>query len=215
MSTPYERALVDRAELFVRTLDANAESRAIFERFGLKGDDRERGRRLVEQARMALAWTDGGVAWEFLEPTPERRAREAHAWYRDRRRRHLRACLRRAEAALGPSLGPLERVRELAGALAAAASPLVRWRDLDRLRADLARAVRGRPADAPPPKDSVLVELSGWYERWRLLAHRTLRQRPDLLALYGLVPGTPPPRLRGREGELRYGEKAAGKAGAP
>jgi hypothetical protein len=80
-------------------------------------------------------------------------------------------------------------------------------------RADLARNVqraRGpKPSSAPPPKDTALVELAGWYERWRLLAHRVFRERPDLLEPFGLKPGKAPPRLR-TAGAEKYGEKAAG-----
>ena len=77
------------------------------------------------------------------------------------------------------------------------------------LRRNVERGQGPKPADAPPPKDTALVELAGWYERWRLLAHRVFRERGDLMAPYGLTPGKAPPRLRGKEA-VKYGEKAAG-----
>lgn len=78
-------------------------------------------------------------------------------------------------------------------------------------RKNLRRAAEEKPADAPPPKDTALVELAGWYERWRLLAQRVFRQRPDLMAPYGLKPGRAPQRLRSRVAQIQYGEGAAGK----
>src|SRR5262249_11168620 len=77
------------------------------------------------------------------------------------------------------------------------------------LRANVARAKGPRPADAPPPKDTALVELAGWYERWRLLAHRVFRDRPDMLAAYVLNPGKASRRIRGK-GAAKYGERASG-----
>ena len=214
MSTHYEQSLVDRADLFLRALASDHESRVILERYGLGATEKERGRALLLDASKALVWTDDGRAWDFLEPTPERRLREARGWYADRRRRHYRACFRRVEGALLRRTRFVERLVEATRALVDAASPLARTRDRSALRRDLERASQERPPEAPPPKDTVLVELSGWYERWRLLAQRTLRQRPDLLAHYGLVAGLPPPRLRGREAELVYGEKAAPRLAA-
>jgi hypothetical protein len=83
---------------------------------------------------------------------------------------------------------------------------LAQRRELAR---DVRRARGEKPEAAPPPKDTALVELAGWYERWRLLAHRVFRERPDLLEPFGLKPGKAPPRLRGAEA-AKYGEKAAG-----
>jgi hypothetical protein len=93
----------------------------------------------------------------------------------------------------------------------ARALSLRQWRTHRReLARDLVRARGERPVDAPPPKDTVIVELMGWYERWKMLAQRVFRGRPDLMAPYGLVPGKASPRLRNKAAQIKYGEKAAG-----
>ena len=71
-----------------------------------------------------------------------------------------------------------------------------------------------RPEGAPPPKDTTLVELRGWYERWHLLAQRVFRGREDLLAPFGLTSGKAPPRLRGKAAQIKYGERAASLTGS-
>jgi hypothetical protein len=224
--TKYDRELVELSERFLAAAKANPESRALLEKYGFTPDEQDRGVRLAREAQRAFEWEVAGRAWNFLSPTPERRAAEARGWYEDARIRHVRGCLRRAEEAAGwvgegdatrwpawrkLTLGTLLALREAKSVVS-----LRTHRELRaELRADLARAAGQKPSDAPPPKDTALVELAGWYERWRLLAQRVFRQRPDLMAPYGLTPGKAPPRLRGKDA-AKYGEKAAGKlAGAP
>ncbi len=211
----FESELVERAELFLEAARSRAESRALLERFGYTPGEHDRGIGLVAEARRALAWSAAGTAWNFLSDTRESREAEAHAWYAEARRRHVQRCVRRAESrwSAPPAPGGPPRVRG-AAALAALRDLLhagsVRvWRaHRAELERDLVLARGERPARAPLPKDAALVELGGWYERWRLLAQRVFRERPDLLAPYGLTPGRAPPRLRGKEA-ARYGEKAA------
>jgi hypothetical protein len=224
--TKYDRELVELSERFLAAAKANPESRALLEKYGFTLDEQQRGAHLAREAERAFVWEAEGRAWNFLSPTPERRAAEARAWEKDARIRHMRGCLRRAEEAAGwngrgeatrwpawrkLTLGTLLALREVKSVVSVRAH---RERRAE-LRADLARAAGPKPSDAPPPKDTALVELAGWYERWRLLAQRVFRQRPDLMAPYGLTPGKAPPRLRGKEA-AKYGEKAAGKLeGAP
>jgi hypothetical protein len=218
--TKYDLELVAASRVFLDAAAQSAESRAVLERYGFVSAEQERGAHLVGEAERAFEWERQGRAYNFLSPTPERRAIEARGWYADTRRRYMRACLRRAEEATGwvgtqeasrwpfwrkVTLGTLAGLRHAASA----ASPRAWSEHRAGLRASLARASGPKPADAPPPKDTALVELAGWYERWRLLAHRVFRQRPDLLAPYGLTPGKAPPRLRGK-GAAKYGERAAG-----
>jgi hypothetical protein len=221
--TKYDEELVELSKRFLEAAQANPESCAFLERYGYSREEHERGLRLVRDARRSFDWERRGMAWNFLSTTPERRAAEARAWYADRRRRHMRACVRRGEEAAGwtgnraasrrplwrkLTVGTLAALREAAGIASARA-----WLGhRAELRRDLARASGPKPTGAPPPKDTALVELAGWYERWRLLAHRVFRERPDLLAPYGLEPGKAPPRLRGK-GAASYGEGAAGSLG--
>ena len=216
----FERTLVEHAGRFLGAADAGPEAREMLGRYGYTLEEHERGLMLVAGAKCALQAEDDGTAWNFLEPTPERRLAEARAWYRDRGFRYVRDCFRHAEDATGFFLGsarydwPLSRklTLGLVDALrhaAMAASPAVHLGHRAQLKVDLKQSL-ARPADAAPPKDTVLVELSGWYERWRLLVQRTFRGRPDVLAHFGLASGIAPPRLRGK-GALRYGEGAGGK----
>jgi len=217
--TQFDEELVEKSRRFLDAADANPASLELLEKYGFVAAERERGRALVRDAARSFEWERTGNAWNFLSPTAERRIAEAQSWYRDRRRRHLRSCVAQAEREAGwtgdrpATRWPLRRKLAVAGvaavrAAARALSPTV-WRaHRAQLARDLARASGPRPADAPPPKDTVLVELSGWYERWHLLAQRLFRGRADLLAPFGLVPGKAPPRLRGREARLKYGERA-------
>jgi hypothetical protein len=218
--TKYDRELVELSERFLVAAKANPESRAILEKYGFTPEEQERGAVLAREATRSFEWEAADKAWNFLSPTPERRAAEARGWYADTRRRYARACLRRAEEAAGwvgkepSSHWPLWQKLTLGTVIALRhAGKVASVRALREHRAtlqrDLARATQSKPADAPPPKDTALVELAGWYERWRLLAHRVFRQRPDLMAPYGLTPGKAPPRLRGKDAK-KYGEKAAG-----
>jgi hypothetical protein len=224
--TKYDLELVEISRKFLAAAEANPDSRAMLEKYGFSKDEQERGAHLVREAERAFEWVRAGKAYDFLSATPEKRVAEARGWYADTRRRYMRDCLKRAEEDAGwvgngaRKRWPLWR-KLTQGTLVAlanakdAASPRAWIRHRLDLRRDLARAKGPRPADAPPPKDTALVELAGWYERWRLLAHRVFRQRPDLLAPYGLKPGKAPPRLRGKEA-AKYGEKAAGTLdGAP
>ena len=217
--TSYDEQLVEQAQRLLSAAADNPSSNALLEQYGFNAEERARGHQLVQDAHRAFEWERSGQAWNFLSPTPERRLKEARAWYRDTRRRHLRATVIRAEREAGwldgpAAAWPLSRKVTVGTAiglwhLAQGLSPLA-WRaHREELARDLARARGDKPADAPPPKDTVLVELNGWWERWRLLAQRIFRGRPDLLSPFGLVSGRAPPRLRGREARIRYGEGAA------
>ncbi len=220
--TKYDRELVALSTRYLEAAEKNPESRAILAKYGYTAEEHERGLRLVRDALRSFEWEEAGEAWNFLSPTPERRTVEARAWYADTRRRYMRSCLRRAEEAAGwvgdgpASRWPLWR-KLTVGPLVALneARAIVSVSSLREHRAQLRRNIeRGRgpkPSDAPPPKDTALVELAGWYERWRLLAHRVFRDRGDLMAPFGLTPGKAPPRLRGKEA-AKYGERAAGPA---
>ena len=218
--TKYDEQLVREARVFLRAAHENPESTALLERFGFDAKERGRGQQLSDDAARAFEWERAGKAWNFLAPTPARRAAEARDWYQDTRRRYVRACLRRAEERAGwvgqdpASRLPLGKklthgtVVALAHALSAA-SPAAWLEHRIGLGRDLEAARGERPEGAPPPKDSALVELAGWFERWRLVATRVFRERPDLLGPFGLTAGKPPPRLRSRSALQKYGEKAA------
>jgi hypothetical protein len=224
--TKYDRELVEMSEVFLAAAKANPESCALLEKYGFSKEEFDRGIVLCREARRSFEWEEAGKAWNFLSPTPERRKAEAKLWYADTRRRYVRACLRRAEEAAGwvgqqpAAKWSLARKLTIGAAVAVLhakdAASLRAWREhREELAANLRRAAGPKPEGAPPPKDTALVELAGWYERWRLLAQRVFRQRPDLMAPYGLKPGKAPPRLRGKDA-AKYGEKAAGAvSGAP
>jgi hypothetical protein len=218
--TPYDEDLVAKARVFLDAADKHPDSTALLDRYGFSAEERARGRELVVNAEASFAWERAGKAWNFLSPTPERRTREARDWYVDGVRRYVQSCLREAEAAAGwTGAGPAaswSALRKLTlGTLRAlpdvlrAASPEAHLRLRDELRTNLEAAKGARPEGAPPPKDTTLVELRGWYERWHLLAHRVLRGRADLLAPFGLTSGKAPPRLRGKAAQSKYGEGAA------
>jgi hypothetical protein len=222
----FEDELLEKARLFLKAAEENSGSRAYLEDFGFAPAERDRGHTLVRNVERSFEWERRGIAWNFLSPTVERRLLEARHWYKDRRRRHVRACLRAAEEESGwVGYGPhsswnfsRKATQGLAIALRhalRAASPAALLRHRAELRRNLASARGEKPADAPPPKDSALVELAGWYEHWRLLAQRIFRERPELMAPYGLVPGKAPPRLRSHSARLKFGEKAAGTASEP
>jgi hypothetical protein len=216
--TTYDVELVDKSEVFLRAAEEHPSSRAHLQTYGYSKEEHERGSRLCREARRAFEWESAGTAWNFLSQTPERRVLEAKAWYADARLRYMRACLKQAEATAGWSRGDasgwsLWKKLTLGTALglldaAKIASPSAWKEQREELAKDLARAEGAKPEGAPPPKDTALVELGGWYERWRLLAQRVFRERADLMAPFGLTPGKAPPRLRGKEAE-KYGEKAA------
>jgi hypothetical protein len=217
--TSYDRELLEHAGALLAGLEQSSNARAVLERFGLDQAERERGRQLHEDTARAFEWEERGVAWSFLSPTPERRTAEAKHWYRDTRERHLRECLRLAEEESGwighraASRWPLQR-KLLEGSRIAARHLLHVFslraflEHRAELRENLRRAQGEPPAGAPPPKDTALVQLSGWYERWRLLAQRVFRKTPEELTALGLVPGKAPPRLRAPSARKEFGESA-------
>lgn len=224
--TKYDEALVEKAKQLLAAAAANPTSRAFLEKYGFDAAEQARGQRLIQDSVRAFAAERAGTAWNFLSPTPDRRVAEARHWYRDRRRRWMRECARRAEEAAGfAGTGPATQqslARKLLASVVVAthygplAFSLHTWRmHRAELETDLELARGPRPSDAPPPKDTVIVELFGWYERWRLLAQRVFRERPDLMAPFGLVPGKAPPRLRNKAARIAYGEKAAGSIVPP
>lgn len=217
--TKFDEELCANTRRFLEAAEKSPDSRAVLERFGYSKEEHERGHELVRDAELAFQWEREGKAWNFLSPTPERRIAEARAWHAEAIRRHVQSRLKAAEQAAGWTEGPahgwslrkkltlgtLLALREAAGT----ASPQF-WMEQRAALAKNLEAARGeRPAGAPPPKDTVLVELRGWYERWHLLAHRVFRGRNDLLAPFGLVSGKAPPRLRGKAAKIKYGESAA------
>jgi hypothetical protein len=219
--TKFDEELLQKSKVFLAAADQHPDSRAILAKFGFSDEERERGRQLVLDTERSFEWEALGKAWNFIEPTPERRSAEARHWYRDTRSRYVAECLRRAEEESGwVGFGAATRwplAKKATVGVAIFARHAVQVFSLGKLlehraeyQKNLALAQQPRPEGAPPPKDTALVVLAGWYERWRLLAQRVFRQRPDLMAPYGLVPGKAPPRLRSRVAQLKYGEKAAG-----
>ncbi len=219
--TDYDEELLAKSRTFIAAAEEHPESREVLARYGFSEDERARGRALVSATERSFAWEREGRAWNFLGLTPARRLEEAHHWYHDARNRYVAECLRRAEEDSGwvgfgaAAHWPLSRKLTEGSVIfarhaARVFSLRVYWAHRDDFRRNLALATQTPPADAPPPKDTALVELAGWYERWRLLAHRVFRLRPDLLAPYGLSAGKAPPRLRGKAAQARYGERAGG-----
>jgi hypothetical protein len=202
----FEEELLSACRKFLLAADTQLVSTRILEEHGFSRDSRERGRVLIAQAEAAFAAERDGSAWNFLTPTPWQRRKEALDWFVDGRWRRFRRNFVAAERALqdGNVLGVVR-------AFLPSLSPLVLAKDELTLAKHLWLAGRERPAGAPPPKDTVLVELQGWYEHWRLLAQRVFRGRPDLLGPFGLTSGKAPPRLRGKLAQIRYGEGAANR----
>ena len=220
--TKYEEELVAAAEKFLDAAEKNPSSRAVLERYGYSTEERDRGRELVRDAKLAFEWEREGKAWRFISKTPERRKAEAKGWFSENTRRYVQSRFKAAEEAagwtgIGPAKSwPLSRKLTLGVALAAkevvkAADPSFWLEARAELKRDLENAKGNAPEGAPPPKDTVVVELRGWYERWHLLAHRVFRGRNDLLAPFGLTSGKAPPRLRGKAAREQYGEGAGGK----
>ena len=214
----FEEELLTSARVFLKAAGENAESRAFLEEYGFKAEEQQRGRELVGNVERSFEWERSGKAWNFLSPTVARRP--------DHRRRHMRACLREAEEESGwvgyRPAASWSVARKVTLGLAIAlrhalrvASPWAYLADRADLRRNLELARGEKPAGAPPPKDSALVELAGWYEHWRLLTQRIFRERPELMAPFGLTPGKAPPRLRSRSARLKYGEGAAGTSAEP
>lgn len=222
--TKYEEELVAQSRRFLDAADANLDAREVLEKYGYVEAERVRGRELVEAAERAFAWEREGKAWSFISPTPEKRLREAKDWHTEAIRRFLQGRVKAAEVAAGLTVTsrayrwPLRR--KLTEGLLLAARELIQagdpqfWIDeRAEFKKNLVAAAGDRPEGAPPPKDTVIVELRGWYERWHLLAHRLFRGRNDLLAPFGLVSGKAPPRLRGKVAQKMYGEGAGAHLG--
>lgn len=202
----YEEELLSACRKFLAGADSELVSLRILEEHGFGHEQRERGRVLIQQAEKAYAAEREGRAWNFLTPTSWQRRKEAIDWFVDGRWRRFRRNFVAAERALAAG-----NLAGLAGAFWPSLSPLELVKDEVTLLRDLWRAGGERPADAPPPKDTVLVELQGWYEHWRLLAQRVFRGRDDLLGPFGLISGKAPPRLRGKLAQIRFGEGAANR----
>lgn len=218
--TSFDVELLEKSRTFLKGSEEHPESRAILERFGYSAEERERGKSLVAATEKSFQWEREGKAWNFLSPTVARREAEARHWYGETRWRHLRDCVKAAEVATGFAGKGAAAQRPLAwkatvglakglGCALGILSPSALRAHRKELGLHLAQAREEKPQGAPPPKDTALVELSGWYEHWRLLAQRVFRERADLMAPYGLTPGKAPPRLRGKLAQLKYGERAA------
>ncbi len=215
--TRFDRELLEQVRVFVAGMDDDVIIRTTLEKFGLGEDDRTRGRYLVSETKKALEWEDAGTAWNFLSVDKEGRLREARHWYKDARRRYVRSCVRSAEeeagwGGCGPALqwNPLKKLTVgfwiAIGHFLHIFSPKVFFGHRVEFRRKLRLAAGEKPEGAPLPKDTALVELSSWYERWRLIAQRVFRQAPHMLLKVGLKPGKAPPRLRTAEGRSQYGE---------
>src|SRR5205814_9789218 len=85
--TRYDEELVAVSRRFIEAAEKNPESLAVLQRFGFNDEERERGRVLTDLAERSFEWERAGKAWNFLSPTPERRAKEARDWGADARRR--------------------------------------------------------------------------------------------------------------------------------
>jgi hypothetical protein len=210
--TRFDEKLVADARRFVSGLAAEPALRAELQPFGFDEAALRRGRTLVEEAERAFEWERAGRAWNYISSTPERREREARYWHRDALRRHRQRCFRAAARELGTRRSPGAIVRAARHVLEAYSvrAWLVHRRELGK---ELARGRGERPADAPLPKDTLLVEISGWYERWSLVARRVLLDRPELLAPLGLAPGRAPRRVRNphdRLAQLSLARRAVG-----
>ena len=219
--TKYDEDLLAKSKELVKGAEENPTSRELLGRYEFSEAELERGRKLIANVEKSFEWERSGRAYNFLSTTPEKRVAEAKHWYADTRRRWVREAFRHAEEDSGwvgfrpASQWPLER--KLTEGTRIAVKHAVRAFSVSaflehraNLKRDLALALQDKPADAPPPKDTALVELAGWYERWRMLVQRVFRQRPDLMAPFGLTPGKAPPRLRGKAAQQKYGERAAG-----
>lgn len=220
--TKYDEELLEKSKVFLKASYERPESCAMLDKYGYSAEERERGSRLIANTERSFQWLREGRAWNFIGLTETRRLQEAHDWYKDTRNRYVADCFRDAEEESGwvgyrpASQWPFLRKLTVGSAVfvrhavrAFSFGALLQHRR--ELQQNLSLAAQERPQDAPPPKDTALVELAGWYERWRLLAQRVFRQRPDLMTPYGLKPGKAPPRLRSKVAQLRYGEGAAGK----
>ncbi len=192
--TRFDEELVTHVNTFLSGLRDHTEGAALLAQHGLDPIARAKGEWLVQETERAFEWERQGKAWNYLSPTPERRAVEARYWYKDGLCRHRQSCFRAVEKELRDRR-PGSLLRAVRCALRAF-SPSIYIGKHREFRRELVRAKGERPADAPLPKDTALVELAGWYERWSLMAIQIFRERPDLAAPLGLKPGRAAQRLR-------------------
>lgn len=195
--TKFDEALLAEAQRLLDAVHAQPHVHAALQSYGFDDAALKRGRFLVRETERAFEWEKAGKAWNYISPTPERRVKEARYWYQDARRRYRQECFRAAEAVL--------RSRSGIGAALAATGQAMRSLSLGaflRQRRDFKKELllaRGeRPSDSPLPKDTILAELSGWYDRWSLAARQALRDSPEVLLSMGLTPGRLPRRVRNK-----------------
>jgi hypothetical protein len=201
--TQYDEELVGKARRFVQALDGHPEIVTALSSYNLDAAALERGRFLVAECERAFEWERAGKAWNYLEPTPDRRVAEAHYWYRDARRRYKQACFRAAEAELARR-GAAGLYAALTEALAAYSPGMKRAQEREYLE-EIIKARGERPFNAPMPKDTAVVQLCGWYERWSLAAIETFRHQPETVTELGLAVGkAPPQRLRNKRDILAH-----------
>jgi hypothetical protein len=204
--TRYDEELLANAQRLVVGLEENGALAKALGAYDLDAKALDRGRFLVDETRRSFEWEREGKAYNYLSATPEGRMKEARYWNKDAHRRHRQACFRDAEAVIGKRgiAGIFSAWSHLARALSPALSRALRR----ELLAEVERAREGKPSDAPLPKDTALVQLSGWYERWSLAALTVLREKPDELARVGIAAGKAAPR------RLRNKNDARGHASA-
>ena len=216
--TKFDEALLADARRFLDAIEARRDTYEALRLFGFDEAALARGRAVVRETERAFECEKAGKAWNYISPTRESRVREAAYWYKDARRRYQQGCFRAAETALVSQAG----IRRLAAALGhamRALSPRAFFAQRRQFKRDLVSARGEKPSDAPLPKDTILVELSGWYDRWSLAARQALRDTPESLLSMGIKPGRAPRRLRnkndhfGRSSVMRradFGQKAGG-----
>jgi hypothetical protein len=213
--TRYDEELLANAQKLVVGLEENGALTQALGAYDLDAKAIERGRFLVDETHRSFEWEREGKAYNYLSATPEGRMKEARYWNKDARRRHRQACFRDAESVVGERgiAGILSALGHLARALSPALSRTLRR----ELATELERAREGKPSDAPLPKDTALVQLSGWYERWSLAALTVLREQPEELSRVGIAAGKAAPRrlrnkndTRGHSSAQRHLNVAAG-----
>jgi hypothetical protein len=204
--TKFDEALLVDARRFLDAIEARPDTRIALEAYGFDQKALDRGRFVVGETARAFEWERAGKAWNYISPTPERREKEALYWYKDARRRYRQACFRAAGAALRSGRG-LGALASAAGHAMSAFSPSAAAEQRREFKREIDLARGERPNDAPLPKDTVLVELSGWYDHWSLAARQAFRDKPEVLPSLGLTPGRAPRRLRNKND--RFGRSSA------
>jgi hypothetical protein len=195
--TKYDEALLADAQRLLDAMEAQREAYAALQSYGFDDAALQRGRFVVRETERAFEWEKAGKAWNYISPTSERRVREARYWYKDARRRYRQECFRAAEAAMRSRSG-IGAVLAATGQAMRSLSLLAFLRQRRDFKKELLLARGERPSDSPLPKDTVLAELSGWYDRWSLAARQALRETPELLLSMGLTPGRLPRRVRNK-----------------